>query len=288
MPPRPPVPTIADLRNAEPNERRAIAQALVERSHDLETVRAALAVLEAEQDPALRPVLHRKYVWCESSPSRRDSSSFIRAGIVRALQPIIHHDDEPILLRALTTYQMQGLYELCAELRAVALRAMTDLDPGTAALFAARFLSDPLTSFSGEPAITAIHLLAAQQRLEPVFAVASWEKGGGQIVGEALRNLVDLRPELVDLLIERHRESEDAQVVVGLFDLLLHHRERARWHELIIQHVATSQDLGVYGLVVTSIVASRDEVLIGALRALAVDERDPQRRSLLDHALELA
>ncbi len=245
-------------------------------------------MLESEQDPEFRPVLHRKYAWCESSPSRRDSSGFIRAAIVRALQPIIHPDDEPILLRALSTYQMQGLYELCAELRTAALRAMVDVDPGTAALFAARFLSDPLTSFSGEPAITAIRLLGAQQRLEPVFALASWEEGNGQIVGEALRNLADLRPELVDLLIERHRDSENAQVMVGLFDLLLGHRQRERWHDLVLHLVITSNDLDVYGIAVTSIVASRDDVLVGALRSLAVDERDPQRRRLLEHALALA
>lgn len=280
---------LAELRAAEdPADRRATAIELVERSHDLEVVRAALAVLTGEQDPALRPLLHRKYEWTELSSTRRDPSGFIRAAIVRALHPIVHPDDDPLLLRALSTYQMQGMYELCAELRAAALRAMNDLDPDTAAMFAARFLDDPLTSFSGEPALTAIRVLAAQQRLESVFALASWKEGNGQVVGEALRNLVELRPELVDLLVARHRETDDSQVAVGLFDLLLNHRDRERWHDLVIGQVITTADLDVYGIIVTSIVASRDAHLIGALRALARDERDPQRRALLDHALELA
>lgn len=277
------------LRGAEdPATRRGIAVDLVERSHDLEVLRAALAVLAGEQDPTLRPMLHRKYAWCESSPTRRDWSGFIRAGIVRALHPIVSLDDEALLIRAMTTYQMQGMYELCAELRTAALLTMNDLDPGTAALFAARFLTDPLTSFSGEPAVTAMRVLAIQQRLEPVFALASWQEGSGQVVGEALRTLVDLRPELVDLLIERHRDVEDPQVQIGLLDLLLNHRERPRWHDTILERVVTASDLDVYQISVTSVVASRDEHLIRVLRSLVDDERDVRRRDILQHALELA
>lgn len=280
---------LARLRETEdPQDRRAIALGLLARSRDLEIVRAALAVLAEEQDPELRHVLHEKYEWCEASPSKRDSSGFIRADIVRALHPIAQTEDDALLRRALTTYQMQGLYELCAELRATALRAVNDLDPDTAALFAARFLADPLTSFSGEPALTAIRVLAAQQRLEAVFALASWPSGNAQVMGEALRNLVELRADLVDLLVETHLDSDDEQVTLGLFDLLLGHRERSRWYDLILRYLVTGDDLDIYGIIVTSVVASRETHLIEALRSLAEDERDPEKSRLLEHALELA
>ena len=75
-------------------------------------------------------------------------------------------------------------------------------------------------------------------------------------------NLVELDADLVDLLVERHLPAEDQQVTVGLFDLLLGHRDRERWHEGILRYLVTSSDLDVYGIVVTSIVASRDEHLI--------------------------
>lgn len=281
-------PGIARLQGAESPEERRIAVDLVNRSRDLEVVRAALGVLGEERDPELRPLLHEKYDWCDAMPGKRDSSGFIRAGVVRALHPIVQLADDELLRRAMTTYQMQGLYELCAELRAAALRAMNDLDPDTAALFAARFLNDPLTSFSGEPALTAIRVLAVQQRLEPIFAVASWGEGDGQVVGEALRSLVELRPELVDLLVEKHLDAKDGQVTLGLFDLLLGHRARSRWYELMLRYLVMTDDLDMYGIIVTSIVASRDQHLIGALRALLGDERHPTRRDLLEHALELA
>lgn len=268
-------------------DRRGAALVLLQKSRDLEVVRTALHALADNADPDLRPALHEKYAWCETSPSKRDSSGFIRAGIVRALHPIVQPADDDLLRRALTTYQMQGMYELCAELRAVALRVMNDLDPDTAALFAARFLADPLTSFSGEPALTAIRVLASQQKLEAIFALASWDGGNGQVVGEALRNLVELRADLVELLVEHHLDADDEQVTLGLFDLLLGHRERSRWYGLILRYLVTTNDMDIYGIIVTSIVASRDQHLIEALHALAADEREPTKSQLLEHALEL-
>lgn len=273
---------------------RVKATELVETSRHLEIVRAALAVLQREEDPELRPLLHRKYDWCDGAPERNDSGGIIRAAIVRALQPIIHLDDEPLLHRALRSYQMLGLYELCAELRTAGLLALNDLDPDLAALYAARFLTDPRNSNSGEPALSAIRLLAAQQNLGPVLSVASWDTvasfsgGNGEIIGEALRNLTGLPVSMMPLLIERHRHSEDEQVLLGLYDLLLAHPARATWHDEIVDFLRTTPLLDLYGLVATQIVVTRDETLIQALRDLAATEREPRRAELLAHALEHA
>ena len=278
----------------DPAAQRARAIELVETSRHLEIVRAALAVLQREEDPELRPLLHRKYDWCDAAPERNDSGGIIRAAIVRALQPIIHPDDEPLLHRALRSYQMLGLYELCAELRTAGLLALNDLDPDLAALYAARFLTDPRNSNSGEPALSAIRLLAAQQNLGPVLSVASWDTvasfsgGNGEIIGEALRNLTGLPVVMMPLLIERHCQSEDEQVLLGLYDLLLAHPARATWHDEIVDFLRTTPLLDLYGLVATQIVVTRDETLIGALRDLAATEREPRRAQLLAHALEHA
>lgn len=264
-----------------------MAKELVAGSRDLEVIRPALAVLGQANDPSLRPVLHEKYVWCETQPVRRDSSGFIRAGIVKALTPIIHTDDQPILLRALTTYQMQGLYELCAELRAAALIALNDLDPDLAAYHAARLLGDPLTSFSGQPALTAVHLLGAQQNFAPLFALAVWRAGRADVIAECLRQLTTTPAELMPLLIERYREEENEEIMLGYFDLLLGRADSAAWAEEIDSFLRATTLLDLYGLVVTQIVASRNEPLIARLQILAADESDPAKRPLLDHALTL-
>jgi len=278
----------------DPAALRAKAIELVEKSRHLEIVRAALLVLQHEENPDLRPLLHRTYDRCDGAPERHDSGGIVRAAVIRALQPIVHPDDLPILNRALRSYQMLGLYELCAELRTAALLTLNDLDPDLAALYAARFLTDPLNSNSGEPALSAIRLLAAQQNLGPVLSVASWKTvasfsgGNGEIIGEALRNLTELPVSMMPLLIERHRDSEDEQVLLGLYDLLLAHPARAAWRDEIVDFLRTTPLLDLYGLVATQIVVTRDETLIGALRDLAEIERDPRRAELLAHALEHA
>lgn len=276
------------LSSDDPAERTLAATTLLERSRDLEVLREALSLLEHAQDPSFRQVLHAKHNWCEESPSKRDSSGFIRADIIRALHPIVHPDDEALLRRALTTYQMQGTYELCAELRTVALRVMNDLDPELAAMFAARFLTDPLTSFSGEPAMTAIRVLAAQQRLEPVFALASWSQGNAQVVGEALRNLTKLRTELIPLLIDAHLDTEANEITLGLFDLLLGHHDRCQWHETVLDYIKETADMDMYGIIVTTLVASRDEYLISELKDQLEHEHQTTRSELLGHALNHA
>lgn len=270
-----------------PAEQLAMAQELVATSRDLEVIRPALAVLGQANDPALRPFLHEKYAWCEAQSTRRDSSGFIRAGIVKALTPIIQADDLPLLLRALVTYQMQGLYELCAELRAAALIALNDLDPDLAAYHAARLLSDPLTSFSGQPALTAVKLLGAQQQFPPLFALAVWRTGRADVIAECLRQLVTMPAELVPLLVERYRDEEDEEILLGYFDLLLDRADSAVWADEIDVFLRTTTLLDLYGLVVTQIVASRNEPLIARLKALADEESDPAKRPLLDHALSL-
>src|SRR5680860_964633 len=196
----------------DPDDQVELAITYVRQSTNMEIVRPALKVLQAREDPALRPLLHETYDRCERSPIRDDSGGVVRAAIVRALQPIIHVDDLPLLQRALISYQMVGLYEVAAELRAVALVALNDLDPDLAALYAARFLHDPQNSNSGEPALTAIRLLAAQQQVATLFGFAVWPKAGSELIAETLRNLVDLPTSMVPFLIGRYHESDDAPV----------------------------------------------------------------------------
>lgn len=281
---------IADLMAlaTQPERQRAAAMDLVRTSRHPDIVRAGLGILREAEDPELRPFLHEKYAWCDAAPERNDSGGIIRAAIVRSLQPIIHGADWPILQRALTTYQMLGLYELCAELRAAALLAANDLDPDLAALYAARFLTDPLNSNSGEPALSAVRLLAAHQELPSLVSVASWGEGNPEVTAEALRNLTELPASMVPLLISQYRDSKDEQILLGLFDLLLGHRDRALWRDEIVQFLRSTSLLDLYGLIVMQIVASRDDVLIQTLRDLAEIERDPRRTELLELALEHA
>lgn len=275
---------------ADPKAQTALAVTYVEKSKDIEVLRPALAVIRDAADPDLRPVLHAKYEWCERSPEKHDSGGFARAAIIRALQPIIHYDDLPILQRGLLSYQMVGMYEVCAEVRAAALNALADLEPELATYHAARYLRDPLNSNSGEPALSAVRLLAAQQQLAPLFGYVAFPPGPGhaEIVGEALRSLVDLPASLVPMLIKEYAKSDDEQLLLGLYDLLLAHPARAQWRPVIEEFLEKTRLMDLYALVVTQIVVSRDEALIEMLRELATEATDRIRYDLLQHALEHA
>jgi hypothetical protein len=257
-------------------------------SRHLDVVRTAVGIIGAAQDSTYRDALNDKYAWCESQGARGDTSGYIREAIVKALQPIVQPGDLPLLQQALTTYQMDGIYEVCAGLRAAALIAANEIDPGFAALFAARFLTDPLNSFSGEPANTAIRVLAAQQNLAPIFGLVSWGNAVGETIGEGLRNLVDLPASLLPLIVDQYRDSEDEQIVLGLWELLLGHPTRDEWVEEMMTFFRTTTLMDLYGIIAIQVVASRSEPLITALRELANEERDPLRRQMLLQALELA
>jgi len=92
----------------------------------------------------------------------------------------------------------------------------------------------------------------------------------------------------VDLLVEQYAKSDDEQILLGLYDLLLGHRERARWRDVIEKFLHESRFLDLYGLVAMQIVATRDGDLIAMLREIERTERDPFRSRMLQQALEHA
>jgi len=247
----------------DPEAQCSLAISYVQKSKNMEILRPALKVLEEHEDPSLRPLLHEKYASCESSPERNDSGGIVRAAIIRALRPIIHVDDLPLLQRALVSYQMVGMYEVAAEVRTAALVTLNDFDPDLAAHYAARFLHDPQNSNSGEPALTAIRLLAAQQNVATLFGFAAWPNAGAELIAETLRNLVDLPASLVPFLIGQYHESDDEQILLGLYDLLLAHPARSQWRHQVEKFMRKSCLLDLYGLIAMQVVVTRDPELIG-------------------------
>jgi hypothetical protein len=269
----------------DPEAQFALALQYVERSSNLEILRRALSIVQAAANSDARPVLHHAY---DRSDAKSDSGGFVRALIVRALRPIAHPDDQPLLERALLTYQMVGMYDTAGELRSAALLALNDINPDLAALHAARFLTDPQNGNSGEPALSALRILAAQQNLPPVFAFAVWRQGSSDLNGEALRLLVDLPESLVWLLVTVYRDREDEQELLGLYDLLLAHPARSRFRSEIDHFLRTTGLIDLYGLVAMQVVVTRDPDLIGLLREVEMTEADALRRSLLEQALSHA
>ena len=257
-------------------------------SRDLEIVRYVVEVLRDEESPALRDEFLHKYAWCQAHPHRRDGGGFIRSALIRALKPIRSPEDSALFQQAILTYEMDGPTEVCGDLRAAGLLALNDLDPDLAASYATRFLLDPQFTFSGEPITTAIRLLVSHGTLAPIFGVVSWGMGRSDVIAEGLRNLIELQDDLLPILVDRFIESEDEQIILGLFELLLGHRTRDTWASTIEEWFRTTTVMDLYGIVALQVVGSRSEALITMLRDLRSQEFDRLRQGMLDQALALA
>lgn len=276
------------LKSLRGDDQTQAAVALIRDSRDLEVVRFAIEIVRIAKQPEFRNQLLEKYDWCQAQPHRRDGGGYIRAAIVRALIPISAPDDSRLFQQAILSYEMDGPTEVCGDLRAAGLIALNDLDPDLAAMYAARFLLDPQFTFSGEPVTTAIKLLASHGNLAPIFAVVSWGMGRSDMIAGGMRNLTELQDELLPMLVERYIASEDEQIILGLFELLLGHRTRDSWKATIEAWFRTTTVMDLYGIVAIQVVGSRSEVLITMLRDIRISELDRLRQELLDQALALA
>ena len=278
----------AELQHLQGEDRLQAAVRIMHEGRDLDLVRTAIGILGEAESPALRDDLIAKYQWCHAQAVRRDGGGYIRAAIVRALRPVSDPADGALFQLAMSTYEIDGAMELCGDLRAVGLLAMNDIDPELAANWAARLMLDPQVTFSGDPATTAIRLLASHGNLAPIFGMVSWGTGRSDVLAEGLRNLTDLHADLLPLLIERYGESEDEQVILGLFELLLGHATRDTWRKWMETWFRTTTVMDLYGIVAMQVVGSRSEVLITMLQELREMESDRLRLQMLDQALLLA
>lgn len=278
----------AELQHLHGDERLQAAARIMHESHDLDVVRTAISVIGEAESPEWRDDLIAKYEWCEAQPVRRDGGGYIRAAIVRALRPVSDPSDAALFQRAMNTYEIDNTLELCGDLRALGLLAMNEIDPDLAANWAARLMLDPQVTFSGDPATTAIRLLASHANLAPIFGMVSWGSGRTDVLAEGLRNLTGLHVDLLPMLVERYIGNEDEQVILGLFDLLLGHITRDMWCDEIERWFRTTTVMDLYGIVAMQVVASRSETLITMLRRLRDLEIDVMRRGMLDQALSLA
>jgi len=258
-------------------------------------VQAALAVLEDQPDPEVRPLLLRVYSYFGGEGNRHDSGCYVRSSILRLLRPISRQEDTALLEHATAIYESLPPYtgptrgDVAMGLRGAALVALSDLDERLAGYHAVRLLVDPRTSpMSGEPAVSAVQVLAAQGQLLPLYGyLLSGDMGIPDVVAECLRQLTPIPATLLGALVERYQQNEDEIVLLGLFDLLLAHQELPAYVNFILDFLRTTRLLNIYRYLVSAIIAGRHKEMIAALETMVAGERSDQRRLLLQEALAL-
>jgi hypothetical protein len=281
---------IAQLQSLAAEEQIAYAERLLATSKDLEVLQAALAVLAAHAEPRSRRVILDTYAQYEGGGPRRDTGCHVRVALVGALRPVVQWQDCDMLERSVSTYEFlpPGRSEVAAGLRATALVTLNEIDRTLAGWHAVHLLTDTYTSsMSGEPAVTAARVLAAQGESLPLYAYTLRNEAGvvSEVLGECLRSLTTLPRSLLAPLVERYLASRDEIVLLGVFDLLIAREADTSFDDIIVDFLAGTKLYNIYRYLVSTIVASRRDDLRKWLEARAQSEGDRTKAEILEQAL---
>jgi hypothetical protein len=279
-----------DLADDRP-EQLIYARRLLESEKDRQTLEAALKVLQEFPDLDNRPLLVKAYKNFAENGPKRDPGMYLRAAILRALRPLTRQDDLGLLEQAVLTYELMPSRHDAegAELRALALSILNDLDEVRASFYAVKLLVDKVTSeMSGEPALTAARILAAQEHSLPLYQylVSQGEKSS-EVVAACLRGQTALPDALLGHLVETYRASSSEIILLGLFDLLLIHPKGTNYSEVFSGFLASTGSFNLYRYVVMALITGGKTALLGGFLEQVLRERDPLKRDIILELLPL-
>ena len=285
---------IQQLRSlaAQSQEQAAYAVTLLHMRYGAETVLAALQTLTKIEFDAARPALLTLFADYTAQGERRDPAAFFRAAILRALRPGVQPADVGLLTQATATYVFPppAFKEEGAPLRSAALLALAEVDETLARYHAVRLLANEHTDpMSGEPALTAARLLAAQEEWLPLYfyAMQDGARVVPEVVADCLRQLTLLPAALLPGIIERFAAGTASMALVGLFDLLLNHRTGPHGLDFLRSFLRTTTEIDFYRYLVTTMVASGQERLLAELLDAARFEQKREKIAILSEALAL-
>ena len=254
------------------------------RARNPEAIASAAGMFGDSSDPRIQKVIGEKYAFLNAEPRRRDSGCFQRVALVRALRGRATVSEIPLLETALWTREIIGRFDSASDLRAAALVTLDDVDDSVASFHAVRLLSDA-HEMSGEPALTAARLLAAREQFLPLYQAVADGEGRAEVRAVCLRGLTGLSVSLVRRLLDQYRTEKDETILVGLFDLLLAHPSRVSFVDFIEAFLGRTQSMDLYRFVVSSMIATRDPVLIALLERPDGPAEDSPKGKILREAL---
>jgi hypothetical protein len=283
----------------DPPGQRACALELLQEHPPAEIVQAAVAVIGRHGAGGGHDVLVATYA---ALAAAGDPGAVGRVAVLKALRGQALPGDIPMLERALNTYATSPMVTGFTNLRANALLVLDDVAPELASVHAVRLLGEapPLAEhreqeMSGEPALTAVRLLAAKEELLPLYLFALTntcdddDLGGGpipEVLGEAIRSLAPLPASALGPILALHAGSGEIVVSVSLCELVIDHAPDESLRAFLGRSL-TGMPIEAYRYVVAAIVASRRGDLIELLLGAARDEFDRKRLTQLGESLPL-
>lgn len=278
---------------ADPAAQATYAIGLLLPRYGLEVVRAALRVLLRHPSAAAQAPLRRLFAHYAEHGVQRDPGTYVRSEIVRVLRAgcAVAGQEEADLLVAeqgLLTYEFPppAFMEEAAMLRSGALALLADLDDERACYHAARLLMDVHTDpMSGEPALTAVEVLAAQGEQLPLYAYVAQPVMRGEVAAACLRGLGALPAGAVPPLLAQLAECDQPGVLVGLVDLLLAQARLEVCRAKLAHMLDTVEDGDVYRYLAAALLASGDADLRSMALGAAATVMHPAQIAALGDAL---
>jgi hypothetical protein len=281
---------LKDLADS-PQEQLLYARSLLESERDRQTLTAALGILREFPAPENRPGLLKLYQYYLENSSKRDPGMYLRAAVLRALRPLTRQADLPLLEQAALTYELMPSRHDAegAELRALALSILNDLDEVRASYYAVKLLVDPVTSeMSGEPALTAAKILAAQNLALPLYEyLVSASEKSPEVAAACLRGLDDLPETLLAKLVGLYRFSSSEVILLGLFDLLLTHPQGKSFSEVFSDFLAATGSFNLYRYVALALITSGKAALLTGFLERVKSEKDSLKQEIILELLPL-
>jgi hypothetical protein len=285
-----------------PNAQSDFAVSLLQPRQKRDVLLAALKVLAKYPNPAAREPIRQLFEHFSADGRKRDPGAFTRRAVLDAWRHVALPADVPLILQAVYTYEFlpPGFKEDAIMLRTGALLILNELDDTLAGFQATRLLVDGFSDpMSGEPALTAVRVLASQEQTLPLYLYAMQANDAAlvatlpEVVSECLRSLTHAPAALIPGIIARHGKAESAIVRIGLCDLLIGHESgvQAPLASQAVDYLADSltamPDLAAFRYLVIAMLTSRRPELTAAVLQTARLETHRGRIGVLLEVLDL-
>ncbi len=282
---------IIELRKLadDPDQQAEFALSLIQPKQDKQTLEAALRVLQENPLVEARPVLVALYNHFAHGAQKKDIAAYIRAATLRALKPVATLAEIALLEEAVWTYeQTPSMHDAqCAQLRAAALQAINEVSETLASYHAARLLSDTVISeMSGEPAITAVRVLAEQGNTLPIYQyVAQDGAKHAEVVGECLRWLSGMPETLLPQLVDKYINNPSEVLLMGLFDLIINHKAGDKFNSAVLDFLKKTELLDLYRYVILACITRQRKELLAEIANWEKTEKNSAKKAILAEVL---
>jgi hypothetical protein len=277
------------LVRTDPDAAYRLAAEIVARERAHRVLEPALEVLSARPSPDVRPALRQRFADLTDNGMRYDQDCSLRVKIVQLLRSIGSPEDVDLAERGVRSIQLNppARVDVAQALRGQCLLLLSDIAPERAPYYAVELLHDPhQSSFSGEPAVTAIQVLAEHAQILPVWAVARRTGSHPDVLAQAFASLRRSPPDLqLDALLLQLQdaaargETGEGVALVAAEAIVLNHL--AGGYPAVIDLLRDTTNLNLYRYLLITAARDGDNPVREQLLDAGSREKNPAKASIL-------